>query len=174
MVQTEGASQKTLDRLSTALDSGTFVDVRRMLNGLSPADVAHLLESSPPKFRQILWQMVDVEREGEVLGELPDELQADFLRDMEAAQVAQITEGLEDDDVADILQQLQVPVQVKLYITPEAKMPTEFKDLERDVARVKDLGATISQDIFSFPGGRRFHFTEPSGNEFAVWSDAAG
>ena len=106
MVQTEGASQKTLDRLSTALDSGTFVDVRRMLNGLSPADVAHLLESSPPKFRQILWQMVDVEQEGEVLGELPDELQADFLRDMEAAEVAQITEGLEDDDVADILQQL--------------------------------------------------------------------
>ena len=74
MVQTEGASQKTLDRLSTALDSGTFVDVRRMLNGLSPADVAHLLESSPPKFRQFLWQMVDVEQEGEVLGELPDEL----------------------------------------------------------------------------------------------------
>jgi magnesium transporter len=77
-----------------------------MLNGLLPADVAHLLESSPPKFRHILWQMVEVEREGEVLGELSDELQAHFLSDMDAAEVALITEDLDDDDVADILQQL--------------------------------------------------------------------
>jgi uncharacterized protein len=33
------------------------------------------------------------------------------------------------------------------------------------------LGATITRDIFSFPGGRRFQFTEPGGSEFAVWSD---
>jgi magnesium transporter len=106
MVQNQVASQKTLDRLSAALDSGTFVDVRRMLNGLSPADVAHLLESSPPKFRHILWQMVEVHREGEVLGELGDDLQAQFLGDMDAREVALLTEGLEDDDIADILQQL--------------------------------------------------------------------
>jgi magnesium transporter len=106
MVQTQATSQNTLDKLTMALDSGTFVDVRRMLNGLSPADVAHLLESSPPNFRHTLWQMVEVEQEGEVLGELSDELQAHFLSDMDAAEVALITEGLEDDDVADILQHL--------------------------------------------------------------------
>jgi predicted enzyme related to lactoylglutathione lyase len=43
-------------------------------------------------------------------------------------------------------------------------------NLERDVRRVKKLGATISQDIFDFPGGRRFHFVEPAGTEFAMWS----
>ncbi len=32
-------------------------------------------------------------------------------------------------------------------------------------------GGQIKKDIFSFPGGRRFHFTDPSGNELAVWSD---
>jgi len=106
MTQPQVTSQRTLDKLSLALDSGTLADVRRMLNGLLPADVAHLLESSPPKFRHILWQMVEVEREGEVLGELSDELQAHFLSDMDAAEVALITEDLEDDDVADILQQL--------------------------------------------------------------------
>ena len=106
MDQSQATSQKALDKLSLAMDSGTFVDVRRMLNGLLPADVAHLLESSPPRFRHILWQMVEVDREGEVLGELSDELQAQFLSDMDAAEVALITEGLEDDDVADILQQL--------------------------------------------------------------------
>ena len=105
-VQIRANSQQKLDELSLALDSGTFVDVRRMLNGLAPADVAHLLESSPPKFRRILWQLVEVEQEGEVLGELSDELQSMFLSDMDAAEVVQITEGLEDDDIADILQQL--------------------------------------------------------------------
>jgi predicted enzyme related to lactoylglutathione lyase len=33
------------------------------------------------------------------------------------------------------------------------------------------LGATISQDIFDFPGGRRFHFIDPLGTEFAIWAE---
>ena len=43
-------------------------------------------------------------------------------------------------------------------------------DLEGTERKVKKSGGTITQEIFSFPGGRRFHFTEPSGNELAVWS----
>lgn len=43
-------------------------------------------------------------------------------------------------------------------------------DLERDLQRVTNLGASISQEIFSFPGGRRFHFVDPVGNEYAMWS----
>jgi len=43
-------------------------------------------------------------------------------------------------------------------------------DLERDRGRVTELGGTISQDIFDFPGGRRFHFVDPSGAEFAIWT----
>ena len=104
--QTEATSRTTFDKLTLALDSGAFVDVRRMLNGLPPGDVAHLLESSPPKFRHILWKMMEQENEGEVLNELSDELRIQFLSDMEATQVASLMEGLEDDDVADILQQL--------------------------------------------------------------------
>ena len=46
------------------------------------------------------------------------------------------------------------------------------EDLERDVGRVKELGATISQEIFSFPGGQRFHFVDPVGNEYAMWTAA--
>ena len=44
-------------------------------------------------------------------------------------------------------------------------------DLEATQQKVIDAGGKIIKEIFSFPGGRRFHFTEPSGNEFAVWSD---
>ncbi len=43
--------------------------------------------------------------------------------------------------------------------------------LEETRDAVANLGGVITKDIFSFPGGRRFHFTEPSGNEFAVWSE---
>lgn len=43
--------------------------------------------------------------------------------------------------------------------------------LEGTLARVVAAGGEVVKPIFSFPGGRRFHFTEPSGNEFAVWSE---
>lgn len=46
------------------------------------------------------------------------------------------------------------------------------EDLERDVVRVQELGGTISQEVFPFPGGRRFHFIDPVGTEFAIWSDS--
>jgi predicted enzyme related to lactoylglutathione lyase len=46
-------------------------------------------------------------------------------------------------------------------------------DIERDLDRVQQLGATISEPIFSFPGGRRFHFVDPTGTEFAIWSGNA-
>lgn len=45
------------------------------------------------------------------------------------------------------------------------------KDLEATQQKVKEAGGTITKRIFPFPGGRRFHFAEPSGNEFGVWSD---
>lgn len=43
-------------------------------------------------------------------------------------------------------------------------------DLESTQAKIERAGGKITQPIFSFPGGRRFHFCEPSGNELAVWS----
>ena len=45
------------------------------------------------------------------------------------------------------------------------------KDLEATQAKVESAGGSIVRPTFSFPGGRRFHFADPNGNEFAVWSD---
>lgn len=45
------------------------------------------------------------------------------------------------------------------------------ENLERTQQKIKTAHGRIIKDTFSFPGGRRFHFVEPSGNEFAVWSD---
>lgn len=46
-------------------------------------------------------------------------------------------------------------------------------DIQSTLALVQANGGEIVQDIFEFPGGSRFHFKEPSGNEFAVWSEKA-
>ena len=44
-------------------------------------------------------------------------------------------------------------------------------DLEASQQRVVEAGGTVAREIFSFPGGRRFQFHDPNGNEFAIWSD---
>lgn len=43
-------------------------------------------------------------------------------------------------------------------------------NLEETCSKVENAGGRIIKPVFPFPGGRRFHFAEPSGNEFAVWS----
>ena len=95
-----------LERLDNAIDSVTLNQVRHSLNNLSPPDIAHQLETAPPKFRGILWELVDPELSGEVIQELSDEIQSEFLCEMDSAEVASLTEGLNVDDIADILQQL--------------------------------------------------------------------
>ena len=44
-------------------------------------------------------------------------------------------------------------------------------ELENTQSKVEATGGKIIKPIYSFPGGRRFHFTDPSGNEYAVWSE---
>ena len=92
--------------LNQAIDSGSLYQVRQMIKTLPTAGIAHLLESSPPKTRRVLWQLIDKDSEGEVIQYLHEDLQNDILSELNAEEVAQLTEGLEDDDLADILQQL--------------------------------------------------------------------
>ena len=45
------------------------------------------------------------------------------------------------------------------------------QELEQTQSKIENAGGLIVQPIFSFPGGRRFHFSDPNGNEYAVWSE---
>ena len=45
------------------------------------------------------------------------------------------------------------------------------ENLEQTQGKIEAAGGSIVRNVFEFPGGRRFHFVEPCGNEFAVWSD---
>lgn len=44
-------------------------------------------------------------------------------------------------------------------------------ELARTQSKIEAAGGSIIKPVFAFPGGRRFHFCDPSGNEYAVWSD---
>jgi predicted enzyme related to lactoylglutathione lyase len=45
------------------------------------------------------------------------------------------------------------------------------KDIEHTLSKIEAAGGSIIKPIFTFPGGRRFHFGDPNGNEYAVWTD---
>ena len=92
--------------VTMALDSGSFFQVQQMMRNLSTAGIAHLLESSPPKTRSVLWELIEKDTEGEVLQYLNEDIQNEFLKELNAKQVAEMTEGLATDDLVDILQQL--------------------------------------------------------------------
>lgn len=100
------AEPTELPSLDLILNSGGTRSLRYILNNLLPADIAHQIESAPPKLQRLLWGMIDPEFTSEVLGELSEDLQREFLKDKDGAEMAALLESLEADDVADILQRL--------------------------------------------------------------------
>ena len=107
MGQQNQRAKAKLHSINAALESGGLLEVKRTINtGLAPAEVAHLIESSPPKIRKMLWELIEKENEGEVLQHLSDEISASFLNEMSAAQLVDLTSELDTDDVVDLLQQL--------------------------------------------------------------------
>ena len=92
--------------LSASLETGTIRHASRMLNELKPAEIADLLESLPYTERNLLWDLVDPEKEGEVLLEVGDEARTTLIRDMPLEDLVNATEGLDVDDLADFIQSL--------------------------------------------------------------------
>ena len=95
-----------LSQLDSAINSKTLDQIKFDLNNLSPPDIAHQLETAPPRYRHILWGLINKDISGAVLHDLSDEIQFEFLTKMDGAEVALLTEGLNVDDVVDILQHL--------------------------------------------------------------------
>lgn len=98
--------QRNLRNFAAALESGALANVRKMLNSLRPAEIAHLLQSLPPDERELAWELVEAELEGDVLLELNEEVRASLIRDMGPQELMAATENLETDDLADMLQSL--------------------------------------------------------------------
>ena len=99
-------TESQLKALSDVLETGAMQHARRMLNELSPAEIADLLESLPYSERNLLWDLVNHEKEGEVLLEVGDEVRATLIRDMPLEDLVNATEGMAVDDLADFIQSL--------------------------------------------------------------------
>ena len=94
------------ERLELALRSGTLADVAGILAEMSPGDVAYLISSSPPDYRDLLLGLLEPDQEVLVVNELPDDLRNATLMNREPEALAEIVEQLDEDDVADILHEL--------------------------------------------------------------------
>ena len=95
-----------LEALKRALDQGTMRQVHRLVNSMHPAEVASLLESLPPTQREVVWDLVDPELEGDVLVELNEEVRSGLIEEMETEELVAAAEGLEVDDLANLLRDL--------------------------------------------------------------------
>ena len=102
----EETSLNKISYIKDSLSSGTYLQISRMLNSLNSADIAHFIESSPPKDREFVWQILNKEIEGEVLIHLSYTLQKQFLKEMDAAEVAEVTGSLAIDELVDIIQRM--------------------------------------------------------------------
>ena len=78
--------------------------IRLMLNALHPAEIAHIIESLTPDKREIIWELVDPEFEGDVLLHVGDEVRASLIKKMETEDIISATEGMDLDDLADFMQ----------------------------------------------------------------------
>lgn len=102
-------NQKTPDLLQSfirMLDDGHPDQLRTMLGDLYPAEIAQVLESLPPDQRLIVWSLVPAEKGGESLLLVSDAVRNSLIREMEPHELVAATEGLETDDLADILPEL--------------------------------------------------------------------
>src|SRR5210317_2276658 len=104
--QHEEKTARHLDRLSEALDSGVQSQVKQLLNSLNGAEIGDLLESLPQPRRQIVWDLVKVDLDADVLVEVNDEVRAGLIRDTEPDDLVQAVGDLDIDDLADILNDL--------------------------------------------------------------------
>jgi len=98
--------QNRLQLFSNALQSGTLQQLQLMLNGLFPAEIAHLLESLPREKREFIWELVEPELQGDVLLDVNDDIREHLIRQMETSELLAATEGLEVDDLADFIQDM--------------------------------------------------------------------
>ncbi len=99
-------NHQRLQQVNKALGSGMFVHVRKLLQNMPAYDIALILESSHPKSRAVLWQLIDADNQGEVLEELNEEVRKGILKNIRPEKLAEVAEGMDVDDLAEVLRTL--------------------------------------------------------------------
>ena len=112
--QLKPEKENRLSALRAVLGQGTLRSAHRMVNALHPAEIALLIESLPPAQRELVWDMVDPELEGEVLVELNETIRAGLIEGMEDEELLAVAEGMELDDLAHLVADLPETVTLQL------------------------------------------------------------
>ena len=99
-------SDKKLSTIINDLEKDKATNIKNTLSSLNPSEIARLLESLTQRERNVLWQMVDQEDEGEILKELIEEVRQNLINQMNASELIAATQDMELDDLADILSDL--------------------------------------------------------------------
>ena len=97
------------DNLKMILDDASNLSlnqIRQLLSKMTPSEIAHALESSPPKQRTLLFSLLKTEEEGDVLFELGEEIQQDLVSNISNEELIEAVKELELDEIVDILQNL--------------------------------------------------------------------
>jgi len=106
----ESEKKSHLGALLKALESDSLRDVQNTVESLHPAEIARLLESLPLRERAIVWDLIDEQNQGEILVELNDEVRSKLLEEMDTEEVVAAAEGMELDDLADLVADLPAMV----------------------------------------------------------------
>ena len=97
------------DNLKIILDDASNLSlnqIRRLLSKMTAPEIAHALESSPPKQRKLLFSLLKTEEEGDVIFELGEEIQQDLVSNISNEELIEAVKELELDEIVDILQNL--------------------------------------------------------------------
>jgi len=110
-------------------------EIRNLLKKLSSSEIAHALESSPPKQRKLFFSLLETDEEGDVLVDLGEEIQQDLVSNISNEELAEAVKELEPDETVDILQNL-----------PEDRMNTILSKMSyRDRKRI-EIGLTYPEN----------------------------
>jgi magnesium transporter len=99
-------TREHLGEIIRSHDKGSVDETRILLASLRPPDVATLLESTPPRVRRVMWELLDEDARNQTLQHLSEDILGEFLETMDTAQLVAVADDLDTDDFADILQQL--------------------------------------------------------------------
>lgn len=139
-----------IEAVGDLLKGGQLQPVKRMLNALTPREISHLLESLPREERRLVWGLVDPEISGEVLVDLADDVRKSLLDGIQAHEIAAHAEGLDTDDLADLIQEL--PEQITSQIL-QLMDHQDRKRVETVLAYDKDTaGGLMNTDTVTVRG----------------------
>src|SRR5690349_1755014 len=113
--------ERRLAALRSALREGSWRGAARMIAAMHPAEIALLIESLPPAQREVVWNFVEPEIEGDVLVELSDEVRQSFIEGMNAEELLAAAEDMEVDDLADLVGDLPETVGAQLVKSMDAQ-----------------------------------------------------